>query len=105
MGLDANFPNPNDKITKKVALYFARNSAKRDGKSEKSAKAGQSENNTGDFLTVLRETEDGYVVRITKTNKETGEKTGRTEFIARELFESGVKTGYLRKIDKEEADR
>jgi hypothetical protein len=46
----------------------------------------------------VRETEDGYVVRITQTDEKTGGKTERTEVITREAFEAGVRCGYLKKI-------
>lgn len=84
MGLDATFPNPNVKIIKNLTLDFARNSAK---KSE-------------DFFTVVRETDDGYVVRITKTDEKTGEENVRKEFISREAFEAGIRNGYLKKVVK-----
>ena len=98
MGLDANFPNPNDKIIKKLVLDFARNSAKKSEESETSRNSAQSENATDDSLTVVRETDDGYVVRITKTDEKTGAQNVRTEFVSREAFEAGVRAGYLKKI-------
>ena len=87
MGMDCNITNPNDKIIKNLTLDFARNSAK---KSE-------------DFFTVVRETDDGYVVRITKTDEKTGEQNVRKEFISRETFEAGIRAGYLTKVKENNA--
>lgn len=48
-------------------------------------------------LTVLWEKDDGYDVLITSMDEKTGEKSERTDFIRRELFDSGVRLGYLKK--------
>ena len=82
MVMNYTISNPNEKIIKNLTLDFARNSG----------------NTSGDSLTVVRETEDGYVVRITQTDEKTGGKTERTEVITREAFEAGVRCGYLKKI-------
>ena len=60
MGLGANFPNPNDKIMKKLVLDFARNSAKKSDESVEKAESSQSDSDSSDSLTVVRQTEDGY---------------------------------------------
>lgn len=101
MGLGANFPNPNDKIIKNLVLDFARNSAKKSEESQNEAESVQTENASDDSITVVREMDDGYEVRITQTDEKTGEKTVRTEFISREAFEAGIRAGYLTKITNE----
>lgn len=53
---------------------------------------------TNDYMTVLRETEDGYVVRIVRDKDGYDEIT--TDFISRTLFESCLRTGYLTKIEE-----
>ena len=58
------------------------------------------EKKSEDFFTVVRETDDGYVVRITKTDEKTGEENVRKEFISREAFEAGIRDGYLKKVVK-----
>ena len=57
--------------------------------------------NVGDPVTasvIEAEMDDGYVVRITKTDEKTGAQNVRTEFVSREAFEAGVRAGYLKKI-------
>lgn len=51
-----------------------------------------------DYLTVLRETEDGYAVRIVRDKDGYDEVT--TDFISRSLFDSCIRTGYLTKIEE-----
>ncbi len=53
---------------------------------------------TNDYMAVLRETEDGYVVRIVRDKDGYDEIT--TDFISRTLFESCLRTGYLTKIEE-----
>ncbi len=53
---------------------------------------------TNDYMSVLRETEDGYVVRIVRDKDGYDEIT--TDFISRTLFESCLRTGYLTKIEE-----
>ncbi len=50
------------------------------------------------YLAVLRETEDGYVVRIVRDKD--GYDEVSTDFISHTLFESCVRTGYLTKIEE-----
>lgn len=52
-----------------------------------------------DYMVILRETEDGYVVRIVRDKDGYEEVT--TDFISHSLFESCLRTGYLTKIDEE----
>ena len=52
--------------------------------------------NNGDFMTIVRETEDGYVVRIVRDKDGYSDVT--TDFISKALFDSCVRTGYLTKI-------
>ncbi len=53
--------------------------------------------NPCDYLTIEKETEDGFVVRITREFD--GYQKVATDFIERELFESCVRTGYLKKME------
>lgn len=53
---------------------------------------------TNDYMAVLRETEDGYVVRIVRDKDGYDEIT--TDFISRTLFEFCLRTGYLTKIEE-----
>lgn len=54
-----------------------------------------------DYLTIVRETEDGYAVRIVRDKDGYNEITN--DFISRSLFETCIRTGYLTKIaDPEE---
>ncbi|MFI3258098.1 MAG: hypothetical protein R3Y36_07360 [Spirochaetales bacterium] len=56
-----------------------------------------SSHNPNDFLTVERETEDGFVVRIVRDLD--GYEKVTTDFIERKLFESCLRTGYLKKVE------
>ncbi len=53
--------------------------------------------NNGDYMTIVRETEDGYVVRIVRDRDGYNDVT--TDFISTALFDSCVRTGYLTKIE------
>ena len=53
--------------------------------------------NRSDYMTIIRETEDGYVVRIVRDKDGFNEVT--TDFISHALFETCVRTGYLTKIE------
>ncbi|MBQ9630613.1 MAG: hypothetical protein IJR49_03400 [Treponema sp.] len=46
-----------------------------------------------DYMTVVREMEDGFVVRIVRDKD--GYDDIKTDYISRELFESCIRTGYL----------
>ncbi|CAM4080826.1 hypothetical protein [Treponema peruense] len=49
-----------------------------------------------DYMTILRDTEDGFVVRIVRDKDGYDEIT--TDFISKALFDSCIRTGYLTKI-------
>lgn len=49
-------------------------------------------------LTVIREMDDVYIVRINKIDGKTGETKKYTESISRKLFDSCVRNGFLQKI-------
>lgn len=53
-----------------------------------------------DYLTVIKEIEDGYVVRIVRDMD--GYNDVKTDFISKALFDSCVRTGYISKIDSPE---
>jgi hypothetical protein len=55
---------------------------------------------TRDYISVIRETEDGFVVRIVRDKDGYDEVT--TDFISRSLFDSCIRTGYLTKIEEGE---
>lgn len=50
-----------------------------------------------DYMTVLREVDDGYVVRIVRDQD--GYNEVKTDYISKSLFESCIRTGYLTKIE------
>ena len=50
-----------------------------------------------DYMTIVREMEDGYVVRIVRDRD--GYNEVKTDFIRHSLFESCIRTGYLTKIE------
>ena len=52
--------------------------------------------NKQDFLTIVREMDDGYVVRIIRDLD--GYEDVKTDYISKELFESCIRTGYLTEI-------
>ncbi|WP_443736998.1 hypothetical protein [Treponema sp.] len=49
-----------------------------------------------DYMTILRDTDDGFVVRIVRDKDGYDEIT--TDFISKALFDSCIRTGYLTKI-------
>ena len=49
-----------------------------------------------DYMTVLREVDDGYVVRIVRYQD--GYNVVKTDYITKSLFESCIRTGYLTKM-------
>ncbi|QTQ12161.1 hypothetical protein HRI96_08110 [Treponema parvum] len=53
---------------------------------------------SNDYMTIEREMDDGYVVRIVRDRDGYDEVT--TDFISKSLFESCVRTGYITKIEK-----
>lgn len=54
-----------------------------------------------DYLTIVREMEDGYVVRIIRDMD--GYEDVKTDYISKELFESCIRTGYLTEIKEKVA--
>ena len=54
---------------------------------------------TTDYMTVVREMDDGYVVRIVRD--EDGYNDVTTDYISKSLFDSCLRTGYITKIDSE----
>ena len=55
---------------------------------------------SSDYMTIIKETEDGYVVRIVRDKDGYDDVT--TDFISKSLFESCIRTGYLTKIEPAE---
>lgn len=55
---------------------------------------------TTDYMTVVREMDDGYVVRIVRDKD--GYEDVKTDYISKTLFESCLRTGYLTKVEQEE---
>ena len=53
-----------------------------------------------DYMTVVREMDDGYVVRIVRDKD--GYEDVTTDYISKALFESCIRTGYLTKVEQEE---
>jgi hypothetical protein len=51
-------------------------------------------------MTIVRELDDGYVVRIVRDKDGYSDVT--TDYISKTLFESCVRTGYLSKVDTAE---
>ena len=53
-----------------------------------------------DYMTIVKKTEDGYVVRIVRDKD--GYKEITTDFISQSLFDTCIRTGYLTKIETAE---
>ena len=49
-----------------------------------------------DYMTIIREMDDGFVVRIVRDLD--GYQDVKTDYISRELFDSCIRTGYLTEI-------
>lgn len=56
--------------------------------------------NGNDYMTIIKETEDGFVVRIVRDRDGYNDIT--TDFISHELFDSCIRTGYLTLIENGE---
>ena len=56
--------------------------------------------NSSDYMTIIKETEDGFVVRIVRDKD--GYDDIKTDLISKSLFESCIRTGYLTKIETAE---
>ena len=52
--------------------------------------------NKNDYITILKETDDGYVIKIVRDLD--GYEDTKTDFLSKELFESCIRTGYLTEI-------
>ncbi len=50
-----------------------------------------------DYMTIVRELDDGYVVRIVRDKDGYDDIT--TDYISKTLFDSCIRTGYLTKIE------
>ena len=50
-----------------------------------------------DYMTIVREMDDGYVVRIVRDKD--GYEDVTNDYISKALFDSCVRTGYLTKVD------
>jgi hypothetical protein len=53
--------------------------------------------NPHDYMTIVKEMEDGMIVRIVRDRD--GYEDVTTDFISRDLFESCIRTGYLTKLE------
>lgn len=54
-----------------------------------------------DYMTIIRELEDGFVVKIVRDMD--GYNDVKTDYISKELFDSCVRTGYLTEIKEKVA--
>ena len=54
-----------------------------------------------DYMTIVREMDDGYVVRIVRDKD--GYTDVTTDYMSKTLFDSCVRTGYITKVDEPEA--
>lgn len=54
--------------------------------------------NVSDYMTILREMDDGFVVRIVRDRD--GYEDVKNDYISRELFESCIRTGYLTEVEE-----
>ncbi len=54
-----------------------------------------------DYMTIVREMEDGFVVRIVRDMD--GYEDVKTDYISKELFDSCLRTGYLTEITEKVA--
>ncbi len=57
--------------------------------------------NPCDYLTIEQETDEGYVVKITREFD--GYSKVITDFIDKSLFDSCIRTGYLKKVENIQA--
>ena len=55
--------------------------------------------NKNDYMTILRETDEGYVIRIVRDLD--GYDDVQTDFLIKELFYCSIRTGYLTEIKEE----
>lgn len=59
----------------------------------------KSHSQSNDYMTILEEVDDGYIVRIVRDKD--GYEEVITDFISKMLFDSCVRTGYITKIENE----
>lgn len=52
--------------------------------------------NKNDYMSILKETEDGFVIKIVRDLDGYDDVT--TDFLSKELFDSCIRTGYLTEI-------
>lgn len=57
----------------------------------------KSHTNSTDYMEIMREMEDGFIVKIVRDKD--GYKDVTTDFISATLFDSCVRTGYITKIE------
>lgn len=56
--------------------------------------------NSNDYMTIIREVSEGYIVQIVRDKD--GYEDVSTDFMSKALFDSCIRTGYLRKITIDE---
>lgn len=54
--------------------------------------------NPTDYMTIIKEMEDGFVVKIVRDRDGYEEET--TDFLSKSLFESCLRTGYIEKMSR-----
>ncbi len=54
--------------------------------------------NKNDYMTILKETDDGFVIKIVRDMD--GYEDVTNDFLSRELFDSCIRTGYLTEIEE-----
>lgn len=59
----------------------------------------KSHSQSNDYMTILEEVDEGYIVRIVRDKD--GYEEVITDFISKMLFDSCVRTGYITKIENE----
>ena len=57
----------------------------------------KSHSQSNDYMTILEEVDDGYIVRIVRDKD--GYEEVITDFISKMLFDSCVRTGYITKVE------
>ena len=77
-------------ITKKISFFL--NGSNKKMKTYTLKSIGK---NT-DYMTIIREMEDGFVVKIVRDMD--GYEDVKTDYISKELFDSCIRTGYLTEI-------
>ncbi len=57
--------------------------------------------NSNDYMTIIKEMDDGYVVKIVRDKDGYNDVT--TDYISKTLFDSCVRTGYITKVTTPES--